>query len=237
MEFAQPAVKTAEEIYKMYILEGKEVPEIAEILGITERAVYKTLKKFPECAAEKERRKVQKKEQYIKEHKEYKKNWMKEKRKEEKDFKLQVIDYFFANICGLDSLCAYTEEKTALHFNIPLHQVYDILSKDERYKEIEKIREMSEEAQMNRLHQIEVNLTVKRRKISERIIFESCKSAYEYDKQKDCFVFTEKFGRKPADLKKYYKVHTYFTLLDELKDKIEKEKQISEVERKVIKEE
>ncbi|UZQ81907.1 hypothetical protein [Thermoanaerobacter sp. RKWS2] len=161
---------------------------------------------------------------------------MKEKRKEEKDFKLQVIDYFFANICGLDSLCAYTEEKTALHFNIPLHQVYDILSKDERYKEIEKIREMSEEAQMNRLHQIEVNLTVKRRKISERIIFESCKSAYEYDKQKDCFVFTEKFGRKPADLKKYYKAHTYFTLLDELKNKIEEEKQTSEVEKEIIRE-
>ncbi|MGH2331076.1 helix-turn-helix domain-containing protein [Thermoanaerobacter mathranii] len=230
-------MKTAEEIYRMYILEGKEVPEIAEILRITERAVYKTLKKFPEYTDEKEKRKTQKKEQYIKEHEKYKKNWIKEKREKEKDFKNQVIDYFFANICALDSLCAYTEEKAALHFNIPLHQVYDILSKDKRYEELEKIREMSEEAQMNRLHQIEVNLTVKKRKISERLIFETCKSAYEYDKQKDCFVFTEKFGKKPAGIKKYYKVHTNFTLLDELKNKIEKEKQTSEVERKIIKEE
>lgn len=221
----------------MYILEGKEVPEIAEILGITERAVYKTLKKFPEYTAEKERRKAQKKEQYIKEHEKYKKNWIKEKREKEKDFKNQVIDYFFHNLSALDYLYPYTEEKIALHFNIPVHEVYSILSKDERYEEIEKIREMSEEAQMNRLHQIEVNLTVKRRKISEKLIFESCRSTYEYDKQKDCFVFTEKFGKKPADLKKYYKVHVYFTLLDELKNKIEKEKQTSEVERKIIKEE
>lgn len=173
----------------------------------------------------------------MKEHEEYKKNWIRENRQKEKDFKNQVISYFFDNLSALDFLYAFTEEKTALHFNIPLHEVYNILSKDKRYEEIEKIREISTEAQMNRLHQLELNATVKKRRISEHLIFESCRSAYEYDPENERFIFVEKFGKKPRDLKKYYKAHTLqTTLADELKNKIEEEKQISQVEKEIIEE-
>ena len=218
-------------------LEGKGISEIAKKLDITIQAVYKTLKNFPEYTAEKERRKVENQKRYLINHEEYKKNWIKEKRQKEVKFKNQVIDYFFSNLSKLDFLYDFTEEKTALHFNIPLYEVYDILSRDERYQEIEKIREISTEAQMARLHQLELNATVKRHRISEQLIFESCKSAYEYDEKNERFVFTEKFGKKPRDLKKYYKVHIQMTITDELKNKIEEEKRTSQVEKEVIEKE
>ena len=230
-------MKTEELIHEMYFVEGKEPTEIAEELGITKQAVYKTLKKFPEYILEKEKRKTENQKKYIVRHEEYKKNWIKEKRQKEKDFKNQIIDYFLTNLSKLDLLYDFTEEKIALHFNIPLHEVYDILSRDKRYQEIEKIREMSAEAQMVRLHQLELNTTVKRRRISEQLIFESCRNAYEYDKENERFVFTEKFGKKPRDLKKYYKVHIQMTITDELKNKIEEEKRTSQVEKEVIEKE
>jgi len=229
-------MKTKELIHQMY-LEGKGISEIAKKLDITIQAVYKTLKNFPEYTAEKERRKVENQKRYLINHEEYKKNWIKEKRQKEVKFKNQVIDYFFSNLSKLDFLYDFTEEKTALHFNIPLYEVYDILSRDERYQEIEKIREISTEAQMARLHQLELNATVKRHRISEQLIFESCKSAYEYDEKNERFVFTEKFGKKPRDLKKYYKVHIQMTITDELKNKIEEEKRTSQVEKEVIEKE
>jgi predicted DNA-binding protein YlxM (UPF0122 family) len=230
-------MKTEGLIHEMYFVEEKEPTEIAEELGITKQAVYKTLKKFPEYILEKEKRKIENQKKYIVRHEEYKKNWMKEKRQGEKDFRNRIIDYFFTNLSKLDFLYDFTEEKIALHFNIPLHEVYDVLSRDKRYQEIEKIREISAEAQMARLHQLELNATVKRRRISEQLIFESCRSAYEYDSKNERFIFIEKFGQKPRDLKKYYKVHIQMTITDELKNKIEEEKRTSQVEKEVIEKE
>lgn len=222
-----------DKINYLFYCKHYSVTEISKELSIDRSIVSRTIKKDPRYHEEKEKRREENK----KKHNEKTKEYILEKREAEKKLRNEITDYFFRHLSPLDFLYDHTEEKIAHNYNIPLFLVYEILSKNERYKEIEKIREMSSEMQMAKLHQLELNTTVKRRRISEQLIFESCKSAYEYDKENERFVFTEKFGKKPRDLKKYYKVHIQMTITDELKNKIEEEKRISQVEKEVIEKE
>lgn len=210
--------------------EGLSVTEIAKEIHVSKSTVSRILQKNPGYFLQKERNKQERQER----HKEYVKQYINQKRQEKKEFINQIITYFFDNLTSLDFIYEHTEQKIAEKFNIPLHTIYNILSKDERYEKIEKMRENAAEAQMQRLHQIEVNATVKRRRLSESTILESCLSAYEFDPEKEQLVFTEKYGKKPADLKKRYKVHTETTIISEIKNKIEEEKRTSEVERRII---
>jgi predicted transcriptional regulator len=210
--------------------EGFSVTKIAKEMHVSKSTVSRLLQKNPKYFLQKEKNKQERQEK----HKEYVKQYINQKRQREKEYMNQIIAYFFDNLTALDFIYEHTEEKISKNFNIPLHTIYNILSKDERYEKIEKMRENAAEAQMQRLHQIEVNATVKRRRLSESTVLESCLSAYEFDPEKEQLVFTEKYGKKPADLKKYYKVHTETTIISEIKNKIEEEKRTSEVEKQVI---
>jgi len=216
-----------ERVIFLYYEKKETITVIAEKVGISPASAFRIVQSDERYVSEKEKRK-------LKEHKKQKGN----KEKLIKD----VHKYFEDNYTALDYSFYFIEEKIAEKFGLQFGQVCEILKKHPLYKTLEKARKLADEEAMNKLHQIEINLTVKKRKISKQSLLEFAKSAYDYDPQKGKFVFNKKYGKKPADLPASYSVHTNLynsetALASELKNKIEEEKRESEIEKTVIEKE
>ena len=225
-----------EKVIFLYYEKGEKITAIAEKLGISTASAFRIVQGDKRYASEKERRK----EELKKKKNEYSKEYKKQKKNKEKELVKEIHEYFENNYSALDYSFCFIEEKIAEKFNIQLWQVSEILKKHPLYDILEKARKLADEEMMNRLHQIEINSTVKRRKISKQSLFEFTQSAYDYNPQKERFVFNETYGKRPADLPASYNVHTNLyasyeaVLINELKNKIEEEKRESEVEEKLI---
>lgn len=219
----------------LYYEKGKTITDIAKELGISTATVSRIIRSDARFSSEKERRK---KESEINK-KEYLKTYKKQKRDKEKELISEIYEYFENNYSALDYSFSFVEEKIAQKFNLKLYQVTEILKKHPLYDTLEKSRKLAEEEMLNKLHQIEINLTVKRRKISTESLFLWTRNAYDYDSKKETYIFNEKFGKKPIDIPLHYNVHSIYisceaALTDKLRSKIEKEKRESQVEQKVI---
>lgn len=220
-----------EKVIFLYYEKGKTITDIAKELGISTTTISRIIRNDTRFLSEKERRKKESE----KNKKEYLKTYKKQKRDEKKELINEVHKYFENNYSALDYSFPFVEEKIAQKFNLKLYQVTEILKKHPLYDTLEKSRKLAEEEMLNKLHQIEIYLTVKKRKISTESLFLWLRNAYDYDSKKEAYIFNEKFGKKPADIPQRYNVHSIYTsLTNELRSKIEKEKRESQVEQEVI---
>lgn len=225
-----------EKVIFLYYEKGEKITAIAEKLGISTASAFRIVQGDKRYASEKERRK----EELKKKKNEYSKEYKKQKKNKEKELVKEIHEYFENNYSALDYSFCFIEEKIAKIFNLPFWQVCEILRKHPLYNVLEKARKSADEEMINRLHQTEINLTVKRRKISKQSLFELTRNAYDYDHEKEKFIFNETCGKRPIDIPKSYSVHTNLytsykaALINELKNKIEEEKRESEIESKIV---
>lgn len=222
-------------VYSLYFNEGKKVVEIAELLGVTKQTISEILKQFPEYKLEKERRKAENKEKHKQKTIEYINEKRAEIKKSEKEEREEIIQDFFDNVQAIDYIDEYIEEYLCKKYNKSKHEIRVYLIGIPLYEKIMKSRESSTVAGMDRLHQIELRKTLKRKKLGEQALYEACQSSYEYNFKTQRMNFTGKHGAKPYNLKSSYSVHTFKTgYVEELQNNIEAEKRTSSTEKKAL---
>lgn len=222
-------------VYYSYFIEHKSVSEIAKEENVSQPAITKILKQFPEYLQEKERRKAENKEKHKQKTIEYIKEKRAEIKKSEKEEREEIIQDFFDNVQAIDYIDEYIEDYLCKKYNKDKHEIRFYLIGIPLYEKIEKSRESSTVAGMDRLHQIELRKTLKRKKLGEQALYEACQSSYEYNFKTQKMDFTGKHGAKPYNLKSSYSVHTFKTgYVEELQNDIEAEKRTSSTEKKAL---
>lgn len=221
------------QVYMLYFKEKKNTVEIASIMNVSKQAISKILKQFPEYVAEKERRKQETKEREKQHRNEHNRRKRREKKEAEEKEKEQIRYFFFSNLCALDYVTTYTEERAAELFEKPISYIFGVLHEDKRYEAIEKERERATEGAMARLHEMELRASTKRRKISNKDVFMMAMSQYKYNPETNRYEWCSQYGR-PINLKKWVKATQYPPLAEMELERVENEKWESATEKQVL---
>ena len=220
-------------VIRMYYEEKMlNAKKIAEILGINPRTAQRYVaqdnryEEFKRMRRKKSLEKQKKTIRSIMRQKRSREQWEKEV------LEFDIIEDFFKNKTIFDNWERYTETKISEKYNMSIKKIIRILRKSNKYQQLESWRKLSNDAELEFMHNQDVKLMSKGTKVSNSDLLRCIKSAYNLSDDKNKYVYNDAVGAKPNDIPRI--ICSKAPLLHNEKQRIEVEKYSSKVEESVV---